>query len=155
THVLAPSGYAQRFWCNQEDVRLQAADLPLTFSHLNFNSQENFSIASIEVKRTTAERIRNYLILVEFFDQNGKFLVAAPFYNVLQRSGEIPFTVTFKRWLYARNSAFNGGDRDSSDTKILVAHIPEVFFACPVSARIAMVQLSYQDERTFSFSAPD
>ncbi len=131
------------------------ADAPLDFQQVFFESGFAGSSGGVAFINKSAKGIRYYVIVMEFMDGEGKYLVSAPVFNVTDEDQSIPFDVPFKPWL-KRNWA--GGPhmspipaKSASDKSFVIALS---VLTCPTSARVSMIQLRYDDETEFRYLSP-
>ncbi len=139
------------YWCDRVTVRVEPSELPIRIEHLSFASQMIESFVGLSVINTDRRAIRDYLILIELFDKEGKYLLTIPFFTENTETGETPFPITFKRWLYGHSNSIVSPLEPSSE-KVIFGDSPVVAFSCPVSARIALADFRYEDGTVVSYS---
>ncbi len=146
------------YWCNRVNVHVEPSALPIRIHDLIFASNrsdplQSESWAGMNVVNEEAKAVRHYLILVEFFDKEGKYLLTIPFFTEDDKTGETPFPITFKRWLYGHSNSAVSPLNPSSE-EVLFGDSPTLAFACPAVARIALASLQYVDGSSFSYASP-
>lgn len=140
-------------WCMVDDIPLATPSAPVRFNQLDFESSATYSEARVNVFNPDRRRIAHYLILIEMFDRDGKYLLTVPLFDIVRKTLESPFAVTFTRWLYGHQNSTETLGPQSEAT--LDGTTPQVMFVCPTSARVSQVDLMYSTGDAFHYSSPD
>src|SRR5262249_12347750 len=128
---------------------------PLDFQRSLFESGFQGSDGGVAFVNKSDKGIRYYVIVMEFLDADGKYLVSAPVYNVVDRDQSIPFDIPFKPWLkrnWAERSHMAPIPAKSMSSKSF--KITLAMLTCPASVRVSMIQLRYDDDTEFKYVSP-
>jgi len=139
-------------WCDKVNVRVEPSQLPVRIHELRFESLGVQSSAALRLDNQERKAIRDYLILIEFFDKETNYLLTIPFFTESAATGETPFPITFNRWLY-RHSNSTVSPLEPSTEKVLFGDSPTVALACPAAARIVWAGFRYVDGTSVSYGS--
>jgi hypothetical protein len=129
-------------------------DVPLLFRGLYFDSGLSGSGGAVTLANTNDKSIRYYVAIMEFLDDNGRYIVSAPVYNMAEKDDTIPLNVPFKPWLLRNTSAGGNEPITPGSEKRKAFNIALSTLTCPKSVRVSMVQLQYEDGTEFRYALP-
>jgi hypothetical protein len=139
------------YWCDRVSVRVEPSELPVRIEHLSFASQGIESYAGLTVVNTEKKGVRDYLILIELFNKEGKYLLTMPFFTESAETGETPFPIAFNRWLYGHSHSIVSPLEPLAE-EVIFGDSPVVTFSCPASARITLADFRYVDGTVASYA---
>lgn len=143
------------YLCNKTLPVIAPTDAPLEFQQVTFDSTFAGSGGGVALVSKSDKAIRYYVIILEFLDADGKYLVSAPVYNVDDTNQSIPFDLPFKPWLkrnwvsWTHMSPVPAKSHSSMYFQITLAMV-----TCPASSRVSMIQLRYDDNTEFKYISP-
>ena len=150
-----PSGQDEAVYlCHDTLPILAPADAPVDFQRVLFESGFQGSDGGVYVVNKADKGIRYYVIVMEFLDADGKYLVSAPVYNVVDGDQSIPFDIPFKPWLKRMLvRTYDPIPAKSGSSMSFV--ITLAMLTCPASVRVSMIQLRYDDDTEFKYVSPN
>jgi hypothetical protein len=138
------------YLCERELLPTVAIDSPVVFPGVTVAGTTLDTSGVLAILNNSEKGIRYYLVVMEFLDDQGKFLFSAPVYNA-DKDQHIPFDVAFKPWLLAN---WPGGQmapipaRSRSDEGFATRLIA---LTCPSSVRISVIWVKYDDGKEFKY----
>jgi hypothetical protein len=143
------------YLCKKTLPVIAPTDAPLEFQQVTFDSTFAGSGGGVALVNKSDKAIRYYVIILEFLDADGKYLVSAPVYNVDDSNQSIPFELPFKPWL-KRNwlSWTHMAPVPAKSDSSMYFQIALAMVTCPASARVSMIELRYDDNTDFKYISP-
>jgi hypothetical protein len=147
THVRAQ---LSPYLCDENLFPVVAVDSPILFPYVTLTGTTLETGGVLTLHNKSEKRIQYYLVVMEFLDDQGKYLFSAPVYNA-DKEQHVPFDVAFKPWLLAN---WPGGQMASIPARSKSAETfgtKLVALTCPASVRISVIWLKYDDGKEFKY----
>jgi hypothetical protein len=138
------------YLCDTNLYPAAVAESPVLLPYLTLTGTTQGTSGVLTLINQKQKNIRYYLVVMEFLDNQGKYLFSAPVYNV-DKEQHLPFDVPFKSWLLAN---WPGGTMApiaarSKSGETFGSQL--VALTCPTSVRISVIWLKYEDGTEFKY----